>query len=276
MDALKAELNKLSAERAALEADINQRTARLNGGPGQPGMHESLVDKEVCACCRMRALIQNIMLSLPTHTYRCSHTPPRPRLLCSPHTQGFPRADIDVHAVRLDRNAVIRLTNDHKALSQQMEQLLHKLHALARWAFVVTWQQQLSMPTACRGHTRVPYACVILNVSICMQFSYLKTHRDAGLTSLGGGNSSSGGAGGGNAAATTSSAAAAANGQQEQHEDKRPRLDAAAAATTTSQAAGESGGSVAAPLRPFAVVDEIADGSPAATAGIQLGDQLCK
>jgi hypothetical protein len=41
-----------------------------------------------------------------------------------------------VHAVRLDRNAVIRLTNDHKSISQQMEQLLHKLHALARCAFV--------------------------------------------------------------------------------------------------------------------------------------------
>lgn len=46
--------------------------------------------------------------------------------------QGFPRADIDVHAVRIDRNAIIRLTNDHKAISQQMEQLLHQLHAMAR------------------------------------------------------------------------------------------------------------------------------------------------
>jgi 26S proteasome non-ATPase regulatory subunit 9 len=29
-------------------------------------------------------------------------------------------------------------------------------------------------------------------------------------------------------------------------------------------------------LRPFAVVDEVAEGSPAAAAGIQLGDQLCR
>jgi 26S proteasome non-ATPase regulatory subunit 9 len=46
--------------------------------------------------------------------------------------QGFPRSDIDIHAVRSDRNAVIRLSNDHKQISSQLEQLLHKIHALAR------------------------------------------------------------------------------------------------------------------------------------------------
>ena len=56
--------------------------------------------------------------------------------------QGFPRADIDVHGVRIDRNAIIRLTNDHKAISKQLEELLHKLHALARCVgcATVTWQ----------------------------------------------------------------------------------------------------------------------------------------
>lgn len=29
-------------------------------------------------------------------------------------------------------------------------------------------------------------------------------------------------------------------------------------------------------LRPFAVVDELADASPASTAGIQIGDQMCR
>lgn len=58
----------------------------------------------------------------------------------------------------------------------------------------------------------------------------------------------------------------------------------AAATTTTSSpaatadrpAAATAGGVSSAGLRPFAVVDEVADGSPAATAGIQLGDQLCR
>lgn len=35
-------------------------------------------------------------------------------------------------------------------------------------------------------------------------------------------------------------------------------------------------GAAASQLRPFAVIDEITEGSPAATAGLQLGDQLCK
>jgi hypothetical protein len=47
MEAARAELSKLQQERAALEAEINERSARLNA-PGQPGMHESLIDKEVC------------------------------------------------------------------------------------------------------------------------------------------------------------------------------------------------------------------------------------
>jgi hypothetical protein len=57
--------------------------------------------------------------------------------LCSVYTsiylQGFPRSDIDIHAVRTDRNAIVRLTNDHKQITSQLEQLLHKIHALARW-----------------------------------------------------------------------------------------------------------------------------------------------
>lgn len=188
MEAARAELNKLQQERAALEAEINERSARLNA-PGQPGMHESLIDKE-----------------------------------------GFPRADIDVHAVRLDRNAVIRLTNDHKAISQRMEQALHKLHALAR---------------------------------------------ESGVTSMAGNG--------------TTAAPAGVGGQPATHEDKKPRTDAAATAAAmevaaaalapaAAAAAATRAAATAAPvsLRPYAVVDEVAEGSPAAAAGIQLGDQLCR
>lgn len=53
MDAVRAELSKLQQQRTALEAEINERSARLNG-PGQPGMHDSLIDKEVsCDSCRI-------------------------------------------------------------------------------------------------------------------------------------------------------------------------------------------------------------------------------
>lgn len=47
---------------------------------------------------------------------------------------GFPRADIDLPAVRADRSRVICLTNDHKALSRKLEQLMHELHSIARCA----------------------------------------------------------------------------------------------------------------------------------------------
>lgn len=77
----------------------------------------------------------------------------------------------------------------------------------------------------------------------------------------------------GNGAAAAAPTAPAA-GQLEAHEDKRPRLDAAQAAAPAAAAAPAS--SLAVSLRPFAVVDEVAEGSPAAAAGIQLGDQLCR
>lgn len=134
MDALKAELSKLQQQRAALEAEINERSGRLNA-PGQPGMQESLIDKEV-GVHLLCVFGLPLGICAPTTSTICHHTrhqtyPINPcAAMLMP--QGFPRADIDVHAVRIDRNAVIRLTNDHKAVSQQMEQLLHKLHALAR------------------------------------------------------------------------------------------------------------------------------------------------
>ncbi len=48
MEAVKAEIQKLMQQRSALEAEIEQRSLRLNA-PGQPGMTGSLVDKEVSA-----------------------------------------------------------------------------------------------------------------------------------------------------------------------------------------------------------------------------------
>lgn len=46
MEPVKAELNKLMQQRSAIEAEIKERTDRLNE-PGMPGMSGSLLDKEV-------------------------------------------------------------------------------------------------------------------------------------------------------------------------------------------------------------------------------------
>jgi 26S proteasome non-ATPase regulatory subunit 9 len=59
--------------------------------------------------------------------------PPTAPARLSPPPQGFPRADIDVRAVREDRHKLICLGNDHKAVSAELDGLLGRLHALARW-----------------------------------------------------------------------------------------------------------------------------------------------
>ncbi|KAL9892740.1 26S proteasome non-ATPase regulatory subunit 9 [Glossina fuscipes] len=43
--------------------------------------------------------------------------------------EGYPRNDIDVHQVRQARQQIICLQNDHKALMNEIEKLMHKLHA---------------------------------------------------------------------------------------------------------------------------------------------------
>lgn len=46
--------------------------------------------------------------------------------------EGFPRADIDIYSVRVARQKVLRLQNDHKALMKMLELKLHQLHAQER------------------------------------------------------------------------------------------------------------------------------------------------
>ena len=46
--------------------------------------------------------------------------------------EGFPRSDIDVHAVRTDRHRLICLTNDHKSITLRIEKLMHSLHSTTR------------------------------------------------------------------------------------------------------------------------------------------------
>jgi len=46
--------------------------------------------------------------------------------------EGFPRADIDIISVVHDRKQLKELKNDHKAIMKEMEEGLHRLHALDR------------------------------------------------------------------------------------------------------------------------------------------------
>ncbi|KAK9851330.1 hypothetical protein WJX84_008542 [Apatococcus fuscideae] len=172
---LKAGLKQLMNERDSLEADISERSARLDAaGVGLAG---KLVDKE-----------------------------------------GFPRADIDVAGLRADRQRIIVLSNDHKALTAKVEQLLQQLHADSRSQKLAGSSGPMEMdadpPAEATSHPEPPSS-------------------------------------------------------------KRPHLDAYS--SSQDQMTGSAFTSAAAPFtssgRPFAVVDEVAAGSPAAAAGVQLGDQ---
>eukprot|EP00118_Oscarella_pearsei_P000764 m.5734 g.5734 ORF g.5734 m.5734 type:complete len:203 (+) comp13982_c0_seq1:40-648(+) len=46
--------------------------------------------------------------------------------------EGFPRADIDVYSIRIARNKIIRLKNDHKSIMSEIESGLHEIHAQDR------------------------------------------------------------------------------------------------------------------------------------------------
>jgi len=46
--------------------------------------------------------------------------------------QGFPRNDVDVHQVLIARNNIIRLQNDRKAVTTEIEAELLRFHAAAR------------------------------------------------------------------------------------------------------------------------------------------------
>jgi 26S proteasome non-ATPase regulatory subunit 9 len=47
-------------------------------------------------------------------------------------SEGFPRSDIDVHAVRNARNELIRMQNDHKDLMKRIEHTMFNMHAQAK------------------------------------------------------------------------------------------------------------------------------------------------
>ncbi|GAB1608017.1 26S proteasome non-ATPase regulatory subunit 9-like [Argonauta hians] len=58
--------------------------------------------------------------------------------------EGYPRADIDLYAVRIARQKIICLQNDHKALMKEIEEELHRIHAKAR-------EEKAQMGDTCSG-----------------------------------------------------------------------------------------------------------------------------
>lgn len=149
----RAALKVLAAQREALESEMEAIVERLNA-PGQPGVKGPLVDAEVrdtvsvaAPCVLPRDLRRRVCLTGPTCTMRALVV------------QGFPRADIDVHAVRTDRHrlagalaagpvwgwrsppsdmralcacAPAVLRTDHERVTRQLESGLHALLSPSR------------------------------------------------------------------------------------------------------------------------------------------------
>lgn len=86
----RAAIKALADQRAGLEAEMEAVLSRLNA-PGMPGVSGRLVDAEVRAKhSRSRRLCALGAQGLDTALLSCP--------------QGFPRGDIDLHAVRNDRH----------------------------------------------------------------------------------------------------------------------------------------------------------------------------
>ncbi|PNW84257.1 hypothetical protein CHLRE_04g226950v5 [Chlamydomonas reinhardtii] len=154
--------------------------------------------------------------------------------------QGFPRSDIDVAAVRRDRHRLICLTNDHRDVSDRLAALLADLHAAMREQAAAAQPSQAAPQPAAAAGAPATTSSAPMDV-------------DGGATAA----TSSGG----EAALATGAAGPAGTAA----------VAAAAAAAAPLPAAAPSGPA----LVPFALVDEVSEGSPAASAGLQVGDLLC-
>ncbi|RAL44154.1 hypothetical protein DM860_016400 [Cuscuta australis] len=111
-------------------------------------------------------------------------------------SEGFPRADIDIPAVRADRHRLAELRNDHKNITEKMDQYIQVLHS-ARIAPVPSTAQNAASNVASSNIIATTPATSAMDVDIVAS-------------------------------------------------------------------------------KPFALVDEIAEASPAAEDGLQLGDQVVK
>ena len=210
----RAAIKTLADQRAVLEAEMEAVLSRLNA-PGMPGVSGRLVDAEVRACvtreraCSLARAVAwgEALTSAGAAIWR---------------HQGFPRADIDLHAVRNDRHRLAGAL--HAALSR-----------------ICLRRAECCPPGAV---LKTDYA----RVSDALERSLHALH----------------------AAARASGGAPTAAGAVS--EPKRPRLDAADAAVPMET--GEAAQAAATPLAAFAVIDEVSADSPAAAAGIAVGDRL--
>ena len=81
-------------------------------------------------------------------------------------SEGFPRADIDVHQVRIDRHRHSVLRADHQALENEMKDLLDTLHAQSRRNLAHPESTPTTVSTTNNGDistmttTRVPFAVI--------------------------------------------------------------------------------------------------------------------
>ncbi|MEW5306482.1 MAG: hypothetical protein WDW38_007424 [Sanguina aurantia] len=214
--------------------------------------------------------------------------------------EGYPRSDIDIAAVRGDRLTVITLTNDHKALTKEVDLLLVRLHALASTPGSSTANttqpatshpvntssagpepsasdQEPSQPPPSASAGQEPH-----NTSTCpMDVTSEPAATTSPITSLSptpvlqdaagaawgaamdvemAGGEGVSGGGGGSSAAAPAAPAAAGS------------VAGSTGGRGGASAAGPSPSAVT--FRLLLVVDEVSDGSPASEAGLQVGDQV--
>ncbi|KAK6095628.1 putative 26S proteasome regulatory subunit [Batrachochytrium dendrobatidis] len=77
-------------------------------------------------------------------------------------TQGFPLTGVDVYTVRNTRTSIIRLLNDHKALTNELELILQRVHEVARSEGITTTSRNSASPNSNAPHSKslAPFAKV--------------------------------------------------------------------------------------------------------------------
>ncbi|XP_065884577.1 26S proteasome non-ATPase regulatory subunit 9-like [Dysidea avara] len=76
---------------------------------------------------------------------------------------GYPRDDIDIYAVRMARNKVIRLQNDHKSIMKLIEEKIHQLHEEARRHRVASEGDDAADKVAAKSAPKLPSGFAKIN-----------------------------------------------------------------------------------------------------------------
>ncbi|KAG2452197.1 hypothetical protein HYH02_003228 [Chlamydomonas schloesseri] len=167
--------------------------------------------------------------------------------------QGFPRSDVDVAAVRRDRHRLICLTNDHRVLSDRLAGLLGELHTAMREQAAAAAATPSPAAAAAPQPAAPGVAPGSTSTSAPMEVDGASAGASITTATTNSSNTSNNGA-------TVAAAVASAHaGSSAAHH---------APAAPLAQPSGPA-------LMPFALVDEVSEGSPAAAAGLQVGDLLC-